>query len=269
MKRALSRISVLALFVVPVLGATLVSPAVPAQPAQAAGNTLTVDVGTVVRPVTHVGSGGRYGVGSDTKPTTAQLLPESQRVHAARAGHHPPGQRRHRTLLRHARRRGQHHARGAQQLIRVRDIYPSFPYQWQGWADWEQKVRTMVQDRLAATLTTNIRGWELWNEPDWTWNTSAAGSFNAGWTRTFNLVRSLDPVTPIIGPSDSYYSHDRMVSFLTNARDTGTLPDAIVWHELTDMDWNSFDDHVADHRAIESSVGITAPARSRSTSTTR
>ena len=249
-RRALSRLSVLAL----VLGVTLVSPG---GPAQAAGNTLTVDVGSVVRPVTHVGSGGLYGVGSSTKPTTDQLLPLSPNGFTQPA----PGT----THLGNGATEpccdsldvADNITRaGAQQLIRMPDIYPSFPYRWQGWADWEQKVRTMVQDRLAATSTTNIRGWELWNEPDWTWDTAAAGSFDDGWTRTFRLVRSLDPVTPIVGPSDSYYSHDRMLSFLTHARDTNTLPDVIVWHELTDMDWNSFDDHVADYRAIERSLSI-------------
>mgnify|MGYP006199937907 CR=1 FL=1 len=39
------------------------------------------------------------------------------------------------------------------------------------------------------------------------------------------LIRSLDPVTPIVGPSHAIYNHDWMVTFLTNARDTGTLPD--------------------------------------------
>ncbi|WP_125776020.1 CBM35 domain-containing protein [Antribacter gilvus] len=249
MRRVLSRTSVLAL----VVGLTLTAPALPAQ---AAGNTLTVDVGTVVRPVTHVAAGGLYGVGSDSKPTTAQLLPLSPHSFTQP----PPGT----THLGNGATEpccaaldvaGNITRAGAQQFIRMPDIYPTFPYQWQGWADWENKVRTMVQARLAATTTTNIHGWELWNEPDWTWN-SAAGDFNAGWTRTFRLVRSLDAVTPIVGPSDSYYNHNRMVSFLTNARNTNTLPDVIVWHELTDMDWNSFDDHVADYRAIERSLGI-------------
>lgn len=228
-----------------------------AAPAQAADNTLTVDVGTVVRPVTHVGSGGLYGVGSDARPTTAQLLPLSPSGFTQP----PPGT----THLGNGATEPCCAAldvaanitrAGAQQFIRMPDIYPTFPYQWRGWDDWESKVRTMVRERLAATSTTNIHGWELWNEPDWTWDTAAAGDFNAGWTRTFRVVRSLDAVTPIVGPSDSYYSHDRMLSFLTNAKNTGTVPDVIVWHELDDMNWNAFDDHVADYRAIERSLGI-------------
>ncbi|GAA1869372.1 carbohydrate-binding protein [Myceligenerans crystallogenes] len=224
--------------------------------ANAAGNTLVVDVGSTVRPVTHVGAGGLYGVGSDTRPTTEQLLPLSPisftqpapgTTHLGNGATEPCCDSLHvaANLTR----------AGAQQFIRMPDIYPSFPYRWQGWGDWESKVRTMVGKRLAATSTTNIQGWELWNEPDWTWD-AAAGSWHDGWTRTHRLIRSLDPVTPIVGPSDSHYSHNRMLAFLTHAKNTGTVPDVIVWHELGDMDWNSFDDHVADYRAIERSLGI-------------
>lgn len=250
LQRALSRLSALTL-----LAGVIV--AGPASPASAAGLTLTVDVGQVVRPATQVAAGGLYGVGSDSQPTTDMLLP----LNPTSFTQPPPGT----THLGNGATEpccdaldvGHNITRaGAQQFIRLPDIYPSFPYQWQGWDDWEQKVTTMVEDRLAATDTTNIHGWELWNEPDWTWDTQAAGPFNDGWTRTYELVRSLDPVTPIVGPSPSAYRHDDMLDFMTHARDTGTLPDVVVWHELHDMDWDAFDDHVADYRAIEEQLGI-------------
>lgn len=249
-KRALTRLSVLAV-------AAGVVVAGPTAPAGAEGLTLNVDVGQVVRPATQVASGGLYGVGSDSQPSTDMLLPLNPTSFTQPA----PGT----THLGNGATEpccdsldvGHNLTRaGAQQFIRMPDIYPSFPYQWQGWDDWEDKVVTMVNDRLAATDMTNIHGWELWNEPDWTWDTQAAGSFNDGWTRTHRLVRSLDSVTPIVGPSYAYYDHSMMLSFMTHARDTGTLPDVIVWHELGDMNWDAFDDHVADYRAIESSLGI-------------
>jgi hypothetical protein len=249
-RRVVTRLSVVAL----ALGAVVAGAA---SPANAAGLTLTVDVGSVVRPATQVASGGLYGVGSDSQPTTAMLLPLNPTSFTQPA----PGT----THLGNGATQpccdslkvGDNIIRaGAQQFIRMPDIYPTFPYDWQGWGDWESKVRTMVNARLADTDMTNIHGWELWNEPDWTWQTSEAGTFNDGWTRTYRLVDSLDPVTPIVGPSDSFYSHDRMLSFMTHAKNTNTLPDVIVWHELTDMDWNNFDDHVADYRAIERQLGI-------------
>lgn len=249
-KRRLAAISTIA-------GMALALAVTPALSATAAGNTLVVDVGQTVRPVTHVGAGGLYSIGSDTKPTTDQLFPLSVNGFTQP----PPGT----THLGNGATEPCCDAlsvaanitrAGGQQFIRMPDIYPTFPYQWQGWDDWENKVRGIVQKRLAATSTTNIMGWELWNEPDWTWDSQKAGSFNDGWTRTYRLVRSLDTVTPIVGPSWSYYSHDLMQSFMTNAKNTNTVPDVVVWHELTDMDWDNFDEHLADYRAIERSLGI-------------
>lgn len=230
-----------------------------AQPAEAAGNTLTVNVGTVVRPVTHVAAGGLYAVDVGNKPPLAQMYP----LHLNHLTQPPPGVQQ---LGNGATEpccdgllvAGKVTSAGAQQFWRLPDIYPDFPYKWVSWSDWEAKVRTMVQARLNATTTTNVDGYELWNEPDWTWDTGAAGSFTAGWTRTYQLIRSLDPVTPIVGPSHSAYNHDWMVSFLTNARDTGTLPDVIVWHELDNDSYLNVQAHVADYRAVEASLGITA-----------
>src|SRR5690606_16977013 len=228
-KRALTRLSVLAV-------AAGVVVAGPTAPAGAEGLTLNVDVRQVVRPATQVASGGPYGGGSDSRPSPAMLPPLNPTsftqpvpgtTHLGNGATEPCCDS---LDVGHNLTRA-----GAQQFIRMPDIYPSFPYQWQGWDDWEDKVVTMVNDRLAATDMTNIHGWELWNEPDWTWDTQAAGSFNDGWTRTHRLVRSLDSVTPIVGPSYAYYDHSMMLSFMTHARDTGTLPDVIVWHELGDM----------------------------------
>ncbi|KAB8183562.1 hypothetical protein FH610_020505 [Microbispora catharanthi] len=143
---------------------------------------------------------------------------------------------------------------GAGEYIRMPDIYPNFPYQWVSWDDWLAKVNTMVRARLNATSVTNIEGWELWNEPNWTWNTSAAGSFNDGWTRTYRAVRALDTTTPIVGPSIAYYNRSWLSSFLSSAKAAGTLPDIICWHELGDP--TAIAAHIADYRSLESSLGI-------------
>jgi hypothetical protein len=228
-------------------------------PAEAAGNTLTVNVGTTVRPVTHVAAGGLYAVDTGTKPPLEQMYP----LRMNHLTQPPPGVRQlgngaTTPCCDGLQVAGKVTSAGAQQFWRLPDIYPDFPYKWVSWADWEAKVRTMVNARVAAAGTTNVDGYELWNEPDWTWNTASAGTFNAGWTRTFKLIRSLDTVTPVVGPSYSIYNHDWLVAFLTNARDTGTLPDVIVWHELDDHSYNNVAAHVSDYRAIERSLGISA-----------
>ncbi|MEV4280727.1 CBM35 domain-containing protein [Actinoplanes xinjiangensis] len=241
---------------IPVLLLVLAGLAVPS-PAQAAGNTLTVDVGTVVRPVTHVAAGGLYAVDTGTRPPLERMYP----LRLNHLTQPPPGVQQlgngaSTPCCDGALVAGKVTSAGAQQFWRLPDIYKDFPYRWVSWADWESKVRTMVNTRLAATGTTNVDGYELWNEPDWTWNTAAAGPFNAGWTRTHRLIRTLDTVTPIVGPSHAVYNHDWMVAFLTNARDTATLPDVIVWHELDDDSYLNVQAHVADYRAIENSLGI-------------
>jgi hypothetical protein len=249
-RQALARLSILILVAVAVAVGS-------SAPASAAGLTLTVDIGSVVRPATQVAAGGLFGVKSDSQPTTAMLLPlnpTSFTQPAPGTQHLPNGTTQ---PCCDSMDVGQNLIRAsAQQFIRMPDIYPKFPYGWVSWDDWEQKVTTMVNDRLERTDLTNIHGWELWNEPDWTWDAQKAGPWLDGWTRTYRLVDSLDPVTPIVGPSDAVYNHDRMLAFMTHAKNTNTVPDVIVWHELDDMNWNNFDDHVADYRAIERSLGI-------------
>jgi hypothetical protein len=228
-----------------------------AVPAHAAGNTLTVNAGTVVRPVTQVASGGLYGVDTGNKPPLTQMYP-------LRMNHFtqpPPGGQQlgngaTTPCCDGLQVAGKVTSAGARQFFRLPDIYPNFPYRWVSWADWESKVRTMVNARVNATGVTNVDGYELWNEPDWTWNTASAGAFNDGWTRTYRLIRTLDTITPIVGPSHSAYNHAWMLAFLTNAKNTNTLPDVVVWHELGNDSYLNVGAHVADYRAIESSLGI-------------
>ncbi|PSL36507.1 carbohydrate-binding protein with CBM35 doain [Labedella gwakjiensis] len=238
------------------IGAVTAALLVPGPAAYAADHTLVVDAGAVLRPVTHVAAGGLYGISDASTPSASILQPLSLRQHTQP----PPGVQQlgngattpagdalkvASTVI----------ATGGQQYIRMPDIYPDFPYRWVSWDDWLQKVNKMVDDRLAATSTTNINGWEIWNEPDGTWDTEKAGPYNDGWTRTYRAIRAKDTVTPIIGPGTTIYNPTFMRSFLENAKATNTLPDVIVWHELS-QGWQNIDEHVADYRALERSLGI-------------
>ncbi|MEW9552873.1 CBM35 domain-containing protein [Nonomuraea sp. NPDC050783] len=246
----MSRLRVLAL----VLVTTATTVVTGAPPAAAAGATLTVDVARPFRPVTHAASGGLYGLAENSRPADSTLLPikvNSLTQPAPGVGQRPNGQPPGGDSLRIA---PQADRVGAGQYIRMPDIYPDFPYKWVSWSDWLAKVDTMVRARLNATTVTNVLGWELWNEPDYTWNTAAAGPFNDGWVRTYQAVRALDPLTPIVGPSAATYNRSWMQAFLTRARDTGTLPDIICWHELSDPARIATD--LADYRNLESSLGI-------------
>jgi hypothetical protein len=232
--------------------------AVSAGPATAAGGgaTLVVDAASTLRPVTHVGAGGLYGFATSTVPDPAILQPLRLKQHTQPApgvqqlgngASVPTGD-----ALKVA---PSVVGTGGQQYIRMPDVYPDFPYKWVSWEDWLSKVDTMVDARLAAKNTTGINGWEIWNEPDGTWDTAKAGPYNDGWTRTYRQIRAKDTVTPIVGPGTTIYNPTFMRSFLENAKATNTLPDTIVWHELS-QGWQNIDEHVADYRALERSLGI-------------
>jgi len=232
-------------------------------PAHAAGNTLTVNVGTAVRPVTHVAAGGLYGVdaGSATPPL-AQLYP----LHVNSFTQPPPGTQQlgngATTPCCDALKVADKITRaGGQQYVRLPDIFSTFPYNWVSWSDWESKIKTMISARVAATGTTGIAGYEIWNEPDCNWTTSTkndpnAGSYLAMWSRTYRDIRAVDATTPIVGPGACTYNHDWMLAFMTNAKNTNTLPATAVWHELDDFSYQNVEGHVSDFRAIETSLGL-------------
>lgn len=226
-----------------------------APPARAAGHTLQVDVGSPFRPVTHVASGGLYALAENGRPADSTLLPIRMNTLTQPppgVGQKPNGQPPGGDGLQVA---PQADRVGAGEVIRMPDIYPDFPYKWVSWDDWLSKVDTMVSARLAAGSVSNVAAWEIWNEPDGTWNTAAAGDFNAGWTRTVQRIRTRDTVTPVAGPGYSHWYATRMRAFLVNAKNTGTVPDIVVWHEL-DHSSGSVAADVAAYRSLESSVGI-------------
>jgi hypothetical protein len=224
-------------------------------PARAAGGTLVVNVSSPFRPVTHVASGGLYALAENNRPADSTLLPIKMNTltqPAPRVGQKPNGQPPGGDSLLVA---PQADRAGAAEYIRMPDIYPDFPYKWVSWSDWLSRVDTMVSDRLAARTVSNIAGWELWNEPDWTWDTAAAGDFNAGWVRTYQRVRAKDALTPIVGPSSSTFNPTFLRSFLTYARDHNALPDVVCWHELAHSSAAVAAD-VANYRSLEASLGI-------------
>ncbi|HEX6354694.1 carbohydrate-binding protein [Actinophytocola sp.] len=226
-----------------------------ALPAQAAGHTLVVNVAAPFRPVTHAASGGLYALAENNRPADSTLLPIKMHTLTQPppgVGQRPNGQPPGGDALLVA---PQADRVGAAQVIRMPDIYPNFPYQWVSWDDWLSKVDTMVSRRLAATSVSNVVAWEIWNEPDWTWNTAAAGDFNAGWTRTVQRIRTRDTTTPVAGPGYAGWDANRMRAFLTNARNTNTVPDLVIWHELNHSS-ASIAGNVAAYRSLESSLGI-------------
>jgi len=142
---------------------------------------------------------------------------------------------------------------GAKVVVRMPDWYPNFPYKWVSWSDWLSAVDTQVAS-VKSSGATNISAYELWNEPDWTWDTTNAGAFDAGWARTYNEVRSKDTTTPVQGPSYSAWNQSWMSQFLADAKASNTVPDVIAWHELQGS--QNIAARVSAYRSLESSLGI-------------
>ncbi|NUR60673.1 MAG: RICIN domain-containing protein [Catenulispora sp.] len=226
----------------------------PAHAAPSASTTLVVTANQTLRPVTHVASGGLYGLDTATVPADSLVEPLKPNTFVQMApggsqlpnGEPAPGGDALVVASEAAKA-------GAKVVVRMPDWYPNFPYKWVSWSDWLSAVDKQTAS-VKASGATNIAAYELWNEPDWTWNTSAAGSFDAGWARTFNEVRSKDPAHAIQGPSYSHWDRNAMSTFLNDAKASNTVPDIISWHELG-SDQNIAAD-VAAYRSLEAGLGI-------------
>ncbi|MER5600039.1 RICIN domain-containing protein [Streptomyces sp. NPDC002265] len=229
-------------------------PGTPAQAAPTAATTLVVHAAQNLRSVTHVATGSLYGLADASTPADSlvQALKPNTFVQMAPGGRQlPNGEPRPAgdSLVVAAKA-----ARaGAKVVVRMPDWYPDFPYKWVSWSDWLAAVDTQVAS-VKASGAGNIGAYELWNEPDWTWDTANAGAFDAGWARTYKEVRAKDSATPIQGPSHSAWNQGWMSTFLTDAKASGTVPDVIAWHELQGS--QDIAAHVSAYRALESGLGI-------------
>ncbi len=215
-----------------------------ALPAHAA-TTLVVNADQPFRPVTHVATGSLYGLASATVPSDSLVEPlhPNTFVQMPAGGHQQPTG----DILKVA---PEAQRAGAKLVDRLSDYYAGWPYQF-SWSTWPNAVSSQIQQVKAAGIS-NLASWELWNEPDNTWQ-SANGTFESFWTTTYRQVRSLDATTPIQGPSFSDNISD-MQNFLRNAVSTNTVPDIIAWHELESSSKIAGD--VATVTNLEKSLGI-------------
>lgn len=215
--------------------------------------TLTVDCGSSIRAATHCASGSLYGV-TESKPgditnLVAPLNP-STFTNPARAGsgyQQPSG-----AAIPVAKRLS---STTGKVIIRLADLFPNWPYSFSNMSNWLDQVSSVIDDKKSSGVS-NFYGYEIWNEPDGTWNTRN-GTFNNLWIQTYQLIRSKDPQVPIVGPSYSYYNHSQMQSFLSFCKDNNCLPDVVCWHELGSGS-GAVAGHMTDFRSLESSLGISA-----------
>jgi len=222
---------------------------------QAATFTLTVNLSDSIKPVTHVASGSLYGLTeslpSDIAGMLAPLKPNVFTNPALSGTGHQQGVAA--AAIPVAARIA---STTGKVMIRLADILPGWPYTWPGQSTWLSDVTSVINSKKAAT-STNFYGYEIFNEPDGTWQ-SANGDFDATcWKPTYTQIRSSDPNAKIVGPSYSYYNNSSMSTFLTYCKANNCLPDIISWHQ-----WGApgFTSAVSSYRALETSLGISPRA---------
>ena len=219
--------------------------AAPASAAAPAANTIVVHADQPFRAVTHVATGSLYGLANATTPSDAlvQAIKPNTFVMMPIGGHQQGSGDIGKTWQKAA-------AAGAKVVDRLSDYYAGWPYQF-SWSTWDQVVTQQIQ-QVQASGMTNLAAYAPWNESDNTWLASN-GTFEDFWTHTYRLIRSLDPTTPIQGPSFSDNIND-MQNFLQNAVATDTVPDVLAWHELIRS--SKIADDVAKVEAMEDALGI-------------
>lgn len=223
-----------------------------------ASSNMAVDCNSVIRGVTHCASGSLYGVtenipadiGTLVKPLNPNVFTNPAR---AGAGYQQPKGAAIPTAKRLQGTTGK-------VMIRLADICPNWPYKFPGMNSWLKQVEDVINEKRASKVD-NFYGYEIWNEPVYTWN-NRNGNFNDFWLRTYKLIREKDPHAKIIGPSEGYYNHNRMYDFLNFCKQNRCVPDIICWHELSSNANGSyigdFAKNVADYRQIENGLGISS-----------
>jgi hypothetical protein len=231
-----------------------------ATPAMAAV-TLTVDLSTSYRPVSHVGVGFLYGL-TEKKPADADLERLVGALHPkmfTNPASSDPGTQQPSIPANAIKVAARLAPLGGTVTVRFSDWLSGF-YTFTTMDDWFAKLGTTISAKKAANLT-NIYAYELWNEPNGTWtsgsdpNAVPGGtktlSFNAFWKQTYDKVRQLDPTVKITGPSISWCDVSFLRPFLTYCKTNSCLPDIIGWHE-----GQSIANDVQNYRNLEKELGI-------------
>ncbi|TLQ21162.1 beta-xylosidase [Lentilactobacillus parafarraginis] len=230
--------------------------------ASANAQQITISTTTPIRSTAdHVASGGLYGLYDGNTPnadllsplkpkTFTQSPPDGGQIPNGEPG--PGGD-----FLKVAPLA---HKVGAKVIVRLPDIYPKWPYNYSNEQDWLNRVTKMVTQVKNSGNADDVYAFELWNEPNGTWqgvngngHDSGWGDFYQVWRDTYHTVKSIMPDTKIVGPSLNSWQPNYMKGFLTMARDSNTLPDIVSWHQ-----WGAaaFPKQAADFEAMEDSLGI-------------
>ena len=152
-------------------------------------------------------------------------------------------------------------AGGEDVYVYVQDALRQWPYEEVGIAAYLDVLRDAVR-ATAGHPERDRLVWVPFNEPDWIWyaDWSAAGRdrFLADWDAAVAVIRAEHPGGRVAGPNEADYHPRRVRDVLTHARDHGTLPDVVSWHELQPRTTETYRAHLDHLRALESELGLDA-----------
>lgn len=150
-------------------------------------------------------------------------------------------------------------AGGEDVYVYVQDALREWPYEEVGTAAYLDALRDAVRATAGHPQRDRLV-WVPFNEPDWIWyaDWSAAGRdrFLADWDAVVAVIRAEHPGGRIAGPNEADYHPRRVRDVLTHARDHGTLPDVVSWHELQPRTMETYRAHLDHLRALERELGL-------------
>lgn len=223
---------------------------------------LVADFAAPTGPVLHGATGSLYGVAEDGVPGDELLDALDLTTLAAGpdgGAQHPGGDASSAVAV--LRRNGRSRGRAGLAFVYLQDLFASWPYEDVGIDVYHERLCAVVPPMLTEANAGRLV-LVPFNEPDWIWYAlkenapSRFDRFMADWTTTVRLLRSLAPGVPIAGPNEAFFHREFLGHFLRRARDTGTLPEWIAWHELSPKSLADFRGHHAEYRELERALGI-------------
>lgn len=221
--------------------------------AHAATQQIGVNLGADTGAVYGGADGALYGLSQNGVPSADLLTP----LHIRTIAQGPPGAAQHPTGHADQVVRTFVGSGGKQLLVYLQDYYSAWPYQNVGISAYESTVDTIAAQIVASPYRSHYV-YVPFNEPDNIWYSLPADitTFESDWATIYHRIKADDPSAVIAGPNTAGYNTTTMTDFLTYAKANGVLPDILTWHELQPASLQNFPTHVANVRALESSLGI-------------
>ncbi|BAJ74313.1 hypothetical protein MTES_1349 [Microbacterium testaceum StLB037] len=254
-----------------------------APPATAATtDTLSVDFATTTGDFRGGASGTLYGLGDAGAPTSALI----NGAHLTNTSQKAPFGTQHPSGDALKVENGFFAKNGTQLDIYVQDYYPDWPYnggkrpgddrtynqadgtytnQSNGIWDYLEVVEFVTEAVATKSAHPNDYVFIPFNEPDGgNWyadNTVFTQQFLPDWKAAVEKIRAVyarhglgDPV--IGGPGDASWRATRTATWLDYAKQTNTLPQFMIWHELGIDNLATYRSHYAEYRKLEADRGI-------------